>query len=208
MGRAATRNRFFYRRLESLSDIIFGVAMTMLIYNVPLNEKLSERPTLAEIWRVDGHALYAMSLSFAVSLMFWVSHHRRLAFTRYSGNLEFVLTALFLFSIAFLPLTSSLYGIKGADGDVLTIYATHLAIIAALNTSLWVVQSRLKGADTEAVTRRDFAPAVTAFVSLTAAALFSSVSVFVAQIFLYSAFLSPLSRKIVGRGGDRDRQDG
>ncbi|MBB4008430.1 TMEM175 family protein [Allorhizobium taibaishanense] len=199
---------FFYRRVEALGDIVFGVAMTMLVYDVPLHDRLSAAPTLSEIWNVDGQTLTALGLSFAVGMMFWLSHHRRLALARRNGGFEFVVTAAFLLSIACLPLTTSLYGIKGAAGDVLTVYSSHLAIIALLNVFLWLMAWYSKADMTEPVAANLLIPPIISFAILAAAAVTSLWSSDLPQILMYAAFLSPLSEHLARRVHRTDKKEG
>jgi uncharacterized membrane protein len=68
------------RRIEALSNTIFGVAMTLLAYQVPKERLATTDPKWADIWHAYGSHLLALLLSFIVAGMFWYSHQRRLAY--------------------------------------------------------------------------------------------------------------------------------
>ena len=71
-------DHFEMRRLESLSNTIFGVAMTLLAYDLPRAAQFSAAPTWGELSRLYAARLIALTLSFLIAGVFWFSHHRRL----------------------------------------------------------------------------------------------------------------------------------
>ena len=70
---------FEMRRLEQLSNTIFGVAMTLLAYDLPRNAQLNTAPGWADLYHLYAPRLIALVLSFVIAGIFWFSHHRRLA---------------------------------------------------------------------------------------------------------------------------------
>ena len=72
-------NQFEMRRLEALSNTIFGVAMTLLATNLPKGQVLDGAPIWSTISAVYLLQVVALLISFIVAGMFWVSHQRRLA---------------------------------------------------------------------------------------------------------------------------------
>ncbi len=67
------------RRLEMLSNTIFGVAMTLLAYDLPKASSFTQAPAWIDVARIYGQPVIALTISFIVSGLFWFSHHRRLA---------------------------------------------------------------------------------------------------------------------------------
>ncbi len=127
------------RRLEALSNTIFGVAMTLLAYDLPKQRLMVATPDWRAIADVFGRHLLALLLSFVIAGMFWYSHQRRLAFGPDGGRAAVLINLLFLLSIILLPVTSGLYGSYSGARDVVTIYALNLALIATINLVLWVM---------------------------------------------------------------------
>src|SRR5882757_3178972 len=70
---------FEMRRLEALSNTIFGVAMTLLAYDLPRASKFATAPAWIDLVRAYAQPLIALMISFIVAGLFWFSHHRRLA---------------------------------------------------------------------------------------------------------------------------------
>jgi hypothetical protein len=75
---AATSDLFEMRRLESLSNTIFGVAMTLLAYDLPKTVQFAGPPDWADLYHLYAGRLAALILSFIIAGVFWISHHRRL----------------------------------------------------------------------------------------------------------------------------------
>ena len=69
---------FEMRRLEMLSNTIFGVAMTLLAYDLPKASAFKAAPQWIDLLRVYAQPVIALAISFVVAGMFWFSHHRRL----------------------------------------------------------------------------------------------------------------------------------
>ena len=130
---------FEMRRMEALSNTVFGVAMTLLAYQVPKEGFVTPDPKWADIWHSYGSHLLALLLSFIVAGMFWYSHQRRLAYAPEASRIVAILNLLFLLSIILLPVTTGLLGSYMASSDVTALYGFNLTLISALNTILWVI---------------------------------------------------------------------
>ena len=130
---------FEMRRMEALSNTIFGVAMTLLAYQVPKDRFVTPDPKFLDIWHSYGSHLSALLLSFIVAGMFWYSHQRRLSYAPEANRIEVVVNLLFLLSIIVLPVTTGLMGSYFASADVIALYGFNLTLISSLNTILWVI---------------------------------------------------------------------
>src|SRR5262245_35940717 len=135
-------DQFEMRRLESLSNTVFGLAMTLLAYDLPRSAQFSGPPGWAELYHLYGAKLSALVLSFVIAGVFWLSHHRRLARQPEAGRNVVFLNLIFLLSIILLPATNGLYGAYGQDVAVAVLYGLHLTLIAALNAWLWWLATR------------------------------------------------------------------
>src|SRR5260370_36638392 len=97
------------RRLEALSNTIFGVAMTLLAYDLPKASVFTKAPAWIDLVRAYAQPLIALMISFIVAGLFWFSHHRRLAGAPEGSRGEVFLTLVFLGSIIILPVTHGVY---------------------------------------------------------------------------------------------------
>jgi uncharacterized membrane protein len=133
----AHHDLFESRRLESLSNTIFGVAMTLLAYGLPQAAHFDTAPDWTDLYHTYGARLVGMAMSFIIAGVFWFSHQRRLARQPLLGRWAVMLNLLFLLSIILLPVTNGLYGNYGMSGVVAVLYGLHLTVIAGLNAILW-----------------------------------------------------------------------
>jgi uncharacterized membrane protein len=125
------------RRLESLSNTIFGVAMTLLAYDLPKAAHFDRAPDWTDLAQAYSGRLLGMVLSFVIAGVFWFSHQRRLARQPSGSRLVVMINLLFLLSIILLPVTNGLYGGYGMTGAVAVLYGLHLTTIALVNAWLW-----------------------------------------------------------------------
>jgi uncharacterized membrane protein len=133
---------FEMRRLEMLSNTIFGVAMTLLAYDLPKAGSFASAPDWNDLVRVYAQPVIALTISFIVAGLFWFSHHRRLAVAPEASRGVVFLNLFFLLSIIILPVTNGLYGSYRLDGIVAVVYGIHLTLIASLNAVLWMLALR------------------------------------------------------------------
>lgn len=138
-------NLFEMRRLESLSNTIFGVAMTLLAYDLPKGQISLASPDWAAIWRAYGSHLVALLLGFIVAGIFWLSHQRRLAYAPHASRPVVILNLVFLLAIILLPATTGLYGTYMDVRDIVILYGAHLLLISGLNGWLWLVAIAPRG---------------------------------------------------------------
>jgi len=181
------------RRLEMLSNTIFGVAMTLLAYDLPKASSFKTAPEWIDLVRVYAQPVIALAISFVVAGLFWFSHHRRLAVAPEGGRGVVFLNLFFLLSIIILPVTNGLYGVYRVDGVIAVLYGFHLIVIAALNALLWVLA--LRG-------RHDPQLLATALFPLVVFVLGTTVAVIapkVAQFTWCLAFGAPLAGWLAGR---------
>jgi uncharacterized membrane protein len=133
---------FEMRRLEALSNTIFGVAMTLLAYDLPKARGFAKAPNWIDLLNAYAQPLIALMISFIVAGLFWFSHHRRLQVAPEGSRGEVFLNLIFLLSIIMLPVTNGLYGLYRLDSVVAVLYGVHLLTIATLNALLWLLALR------------------------------------------------------------------
>src|ERR1700712_5486831 len=181
------------RRLEMLSNTIFGVAMTRLAYDLPKASRFASAPGWIDLLNVYAQPVIALAISFVVAGLFWFSHHRRLAVAPEASRGVVFLHLLFFLSIIILPVTNGLYGSYRLDGVVAVIYGSHLLTIATLNGLLWILA--LRGRSDPQLMATALFP-ILVFVIATTVASFSPK---VAQFTWCLAFFSPVAGWLAGR---------
>jgi uncharacterized membrane protein len=184
---------FEMRRLEALSNTIFGVAMTLLAYDLPKARGFAKAPSWIDLVNAYAQPLIALMISFIVAGMFWFSHHRRLAVAPEGSRGEVFLNLIFLLSIIILPVTNGLYGTYRLDSVVAVIYGVHLTFVATLNALLWLLALRGRG-DPELL-----ATAIFPVFALVFGTVMAAVAPSVAQFLWCLAFGAPLAGWLAAR---------
>ncbi len=188
---------FEMRRLEALSNTIFGVAMTLLAYDLPKAAQFVSAPVWSDIFNAYAEKMAVMMVSFAVAGAFWFSHHRRLIIAPKGGRGTVVLNLLFLMSIIVLPATNGLYGAHRQSSVVTVIYGVHLMVAAALNALLWLIA--LKGRDHHQERTTAIFPVFVFALGTAVAFIAPSVSLFI----WFLGFAAPLAGWLTARRQDR-----
>jgi len=149
MATGEIRDGRSFDRLINFSDAIVAVAVTVLV--LPIAGLSIERGE-ATVWEVLGDhrgEIITFFFTFFVVSVMWLTHNRAMNELRgYDGTI-FWLNTSWLYIIAFLPVTSALYGDSeagwaGAGGDLGgsgMLYWGSLALIS-LNTTLIVRHAR------------------------------------------------------------------
>src|SRR3954454_8722270 len=184
---------FEMRRLEALSNTIFGVAMTLLAYDLPKASRFAKAPAWIDLVDTYAQPVIALIISFVVAGVFWLSHHRRLTLAPEGSRGEVFLNLIFLLSIVMLPVTNGLYGVYRLDSVVAVSYGFHLTIIASLNALLWMLA--LRGRRQSEL----LAIAVFPVFALVFATAMGAVAPFVAQFMWCLAFGAPLAGWLAAR---------
>ena len=100
-------------RLEQLSDGIFAIVMTILVFEIRLPE-LAPNITNIELWQGIKHLLpsfFSYVLSFSMLFTYWRAHHFFISV--YAKNIDVRLTninALFFLLVGLVPFSASLLG--------------------------------------------------------------------------------------------------
>ena len=126
------------QRIESLSDGVFAVAMTLLLVVEPAVPRsvsdLRAHPTFGDILQLLPH-FRGVAASFLVTAMFWVAHHRLFRLL-VRCDLVFVwLNFLLLFGIAIQPITTNLLG--GFEQPMVVVYAANLVFVSTILFVMW-----------------------------------------------------------------------
>jgi uncharacterized membrane protein len=187
-------------RIASLSDTMFGVAMTLVVTTM-LPAIQAHKGSAFDMLPAMSGELFTVVLSFAISARYWQSQQQRLAITRSVTPFQAWLHLLFLFFIVLVPITTSLDGLTGSNAQrgSVVIYGTHLILLALLNMWLWIEVHRTVAAHLQ------IAKSATALVMLAVALAVGAVRPDLTLYFWFAVFASPmlgslLMRRLVATG--------
>ena len=99
-------------RLESFSDGVFAIALTLLIIDIklPSTENIHTNHELLLALKYLTPSILAFLLSFIVILITWVNHHAALKLVHKSSPHFIYANGLQLLSVVFIPFPTSLLG--------------------------------------------------------------------------------------------------
>jgi uncharacterized membrane protein len=128
------RDTLEFGRVANLSDGLFGISLTLLVFTLDASEVRLDR--LDGVLLDQAGELIAFVISFAVVANFWWAHHRFLANL---GSLEpglMLINLALLGSIALIPFPTSLLGRDPTSRGAVVPYLVLLSIVAGLHILL------------------------------------------------------------------------
>jgi uncharacterized membrane protein len=131
-------------RLIALSDGIFSVGMTLAAVQVlppDLSHRLYREGTaavLADLWP----QFVAVSVTFLLVGIYWVTHHRIFSYIRRVDRGFLMLNLLFLLGITLMPFAVQLSSLPRADTTAVAFYGGYCGTLGALLAAIWFVATR------------------------------------------------------------------
>ncbi len=153
---AADKGATFWR-LDTFSDAIFAVAMTLLVFSFPITS-VPDNLGQAELENLILHEwphLESFIISFLVTAIFWMNHHVILdRIKRYDHALVW-LNFAFLLCIVFIPFPTSILVEYGEYWLAVALYAATIAAAGFAFLALWLWASHGYRLIDTAIDRRD-----------------------------------------------------
>ena len=129
-------------RIETLTDGIFAVVMTLLVLNISVPQISSHSADIVgtellkrlfDLWpKILGYAI-----SFLILAIYWSGHHRQFYYIKHSDRVLVWINIMFLMSIALLPFSTSLLGEYREQQISILVYGGNSIIIAGLLYMQW-----------------------------------------------------------------------
>jgi uncharacterized membrane protein len=143
-------------RIETLTDGIFAIVMTILVLelvlpHIPQSEVYKELPKhLIELWPV----FLSYVTSFIILGFFWMGHDKQFHYIkRVNGTLLWI-SIFYLMFIALIPFSTILIGEYGDQQISVLIYGVNLTIASSLNYMHWryaTINHRLVDSDLDPI---------------------------------------------------------
>ena len=129
-------NEIEFARIVAFSDGVFAIAITLLVLNLSVPEKIPGDDLTGALWD-QRHDLFAYAISFAVIGRFWVIHHRVFGdLTGFDGRLM-SLNLFYLAWIVLIPFSSQVLGDHAGDTGAVVLYAINLAAVTAIGALMF-----------------------------------------------------------------------
>lgn len=130
------RDTLEFGRVVNLSDAVFAIALTLLVFTLDASAVSLDRITGVFVDQTGG--LIAFVLSFAVIANFWWIHHRFLSnLGRFESGL-ILLNLMLLGAVALIPFPTSLLGRDPTVAGAVVPYLALLSVVALLHLLLLV----------------------------------------------------------------------
>lgn len=122
---------FGKNRTEAFSDGVFAIIITLLVLElrVPhLSDPTDVNELLAALWQLSPKLL-SWAMSFAVSAIVWVNHHRLFEMLRHLDQRLFYANAFLLFWASFIPFPTALLGDYPHNPLAVSLYGVVMALL-------------------------------------------------------------------------------
>ena len=122
-------------RVEALTDGVFAIAMTLLVFGVELphtTDSLGSR-----LWSL-GPKLASYGLSFIMLGVLWIGHHYQLNHLRRTDRALIWLNLAFLLAITFLPFGASVLGAEYKNPIAVALYAGTIELAGVALLAHWI----------------------------------------------------------------------
>jgi uncharacterized membrane protein len=119
------------KRIETLVDGIFAIAMTLMVLNLRLPDPAGIT-TNAAVWAALGNQstnIFIYALSFFILTAFWLNHHRGFDQIQRADMGLFRLNVIWLFFVAIMPFSTYLVGDFGSSTPAALFFNTNLFLL-------------------------------------------------------------------------------
>lgn len=123
-------------RIESFSDGVFAVAITLLVLNLQIPQVTQEGALLDRLQQ-EGPKFTIYVLSFIVVGIFWVGHHNTFHYIKYTDRILLWINNLLLLFIVFVPFPTALLGQYWHYRTAVIVYAGTLIATGLVLELLW-----------------------------------------------------------------------
>ncbi len=143
-------------RIETLSDGVFAIIMTILVleFKIPKlsPEALNNSEKLfSEIIKLTP-VFFSYSITFAILAMYWIGHHNLFhIFTKNINRMLMEINVLFLMLVSLLPFMSHLLGEYRYNQGAIQLYAASIVMIGLCMYSMYHYAHISKEIDTHEV---------------------------------------------------------
>ena len=126
-------------RIETLTDGIFAIAMTLLILTLDLPQVKGavNHAVLHEFLFGQADKFFNYALSFIILAVFWIIHHQQFHYIKRTDRTHLWINIFILMFIALIPFSTSLVGIYINDWLDNVFFAANMIILGSLFFLNW-----------------------------------------------------------------------
>lgn len=119
-----------HERLHALTDGIFAIVMTLMVFQIKLPAHSASGSELWHTLRGEGSVFVSYFVSFALLFVYWRAHN--FAITIFAKNIDINLLSIngiFLFLVGLVPFTTQLAGSDNTIPLAICLYASNIIAI-------------------------------------------------------------------------------
>ena len=127
------------KRIETLVDGIFAIAMTLLVLNLDIPQMINPvtDSTLQYFLIGLGPKLFTYALSFILLAIFWRVNHSQFYHIKRLNNTLLWITVIWLLFVALVPFSTSLNGQYGNLTTAQVFFGINMFFIGVLTALIW-----------------------------------------------------------------------
>jgi uncharacterized membrane protein len=127
------------KRIETLVDGIFAIAMTLLVLSLDVPQLISPvaDATLQSVLIGLEPKLFSYALSFVLLAIFWRVNHGQFYHIKRLNNTLLWITVIWLLFVALVPFSTSLTGEYGSLTSANAFFALNMFVIGSLSALTW-----------------------------------------------------------------------
>jgi uncharacterized membrane protein len=125
-------------RIEALTDGIFAIAMTLMVFDIKLPVRSQTTP-----WslRYELIGLWPRFLAYAISFImlgvYWVGHHNQYHYIRRTDRAFLWINIFFLMGVSLIPFSTGLLGQYPGERTALVVYGLNLIMVGGFLYAHW-----------------------------------------------------------------------
>jgi uncharacterized membrane protein len=130
-------------RIEALTDGIFAIAMTLMVFDIKLPPvaqmgQWNLRHELIQLWP----RFLAYVISFVMLGVYWVGHHNQYHYIRRTDRPFLWINIFFLMGVSLIPFSTGLLGQFPEDRTALGVYGLNLIMVGGFLYAHWSYAAR------------------------------------------------------------------
>lgn len=132
------------KRIETLVDGIFAIAMTLLVLNIDIPQ-LTGFITDPILWQYLvnlSHQLYIYAFSFALLASFWKANHHQFFYIKKSDSALIWITIIWLMFVALVPFSTNFVSNYGSHQIPMLFFNFNMLFIGILFSISWMYVTR------------------------------------------------------------------
>lgn len=116
-------------RLVGLSEVIFGLAMTMLAFSLTIPEIGTTEAEFLSVLKEDGKIFFIFLITFILLVIYWLGNVKRFSYIVKTNRTHLFIELMGLFFILVIPFTNGLFSVYPDYKIVILIYSIDLILI-------------------------------------------------------------------------------